>query len=234
MHRPIPPPQRASVGRTVRRRGSAGQSLVEFALVIPILLVLFIAIADFGRVFVAGVALEAATRDAAEAAANQYVAVPPGVPPGPLDAPARAGDPTYYSALHTYAASVVCAEMRDLPSTNYDPGDPALAIPPTCPDMPLVMVCVHDGADTNGSCASEASGGSGVIPSNCNSFTPLPTSSQTTNLDGTHSRWVEVRTCYHFTALLNLPFFSLGDFWLQRTRNFTIPCWFVLAGAECG
>jgi hypothetical protein len=225
VHRPIRL-RLVSPRRTGRGVGSAGQSLVEFALVIPILLVLFIAIADFGRVFVAGVALEAATRDAAEAAANQYLAAPP----GPLESPAPPGSSAYYSPLHAYAASVVCAEMRDLPSTNYDAGPP-----PTCPDMPLVMVCVHDGADNyNNSCALEASGGSGVIPSNCNSFAPPPTSSQTTNPDGTQSRWVEVRTCYHFTPLLNLPFFSLGDFWLQRTRNFTIPCWFVLAGAECG
>jgi TadE-like protein len=205
--------------------------LVEFALVIPILLVLFVAIADFGRVFVAGIALEAATRDAAEAAANRYVAAPP----GPLESPAPGGNQGYYDALHTYAAGVVCAEMRDLPSTNYD------STTGTCPDMPIVMVCVHDGADNNNSCASEASAGSGGIPSNCTDFTPPPNSSQTTNPDGTRSRWVEVRTCYHFTPLLNftIPFFnlslfSLGDFWLQRTRNFTIPCWFVLAGAECG
>jgi Flp pilus assembly protein TadG len=44
----------AAVNRKARRRTASGQSLVEFALVIPILLVLFIAIADFGRVFVAG------------------------------------------------------------------------------------------------------------------------------------------------------------------------------------
>jgi TadE-like protein len=219
MHRPILSSGPASARRTDHRGGSAGQSLVEFALVIPILLVLFVAIADFGRVFVAGVALEAATRDAAEAAANQYVAAPP----GPLGSPAPGGSSTYYGPLHAYAASVVCAEMRDLPSTGP---------PPTCPDMPLVMVCVHDGQDTG--CDSQASAGSGGIPSNCNSFTPRPTNSQTTNPDGTQSRWVEVRTCYHFTPLLNLPFFSLGDFWLQRTRDFTIPCWFVLAGAECG
>jgi TadE-like protein len=190
--------------------------------VIPILLVLFIAIADFGRVFVAGVALEAATRDAAEAAANRYVAVPP----GPLESPAPAGDPAYYVGpygLHTYAAGVVCAEMRDLPSTGP---------PPTCPDMPVVVVCVHDGADDG--CTSQASPGSGGIPGGCTDLTTWPNNAQVTNPDGTKSRWVEVRTCYHFTPLLNLPLFSLGDFWLQRTRNFTIPCWFVLAGAECG
>ena len=32
--------------------------------------------------------------------------------------------------------------MRDLPSTNYDAGTN------TCPDMPLVMVCIHDSQDT--------------------------------------------------------------------------------------
>jgi hypothetical protein len=222
VHRPIRS-RLASARRSDRGVGSAGQSLVEFAFVVPVLLVLFIAIADFGRVFVAGVALEAATRDAAEAAANQYVAAPP----GPLESPAPGGNQPYYDALHSYAAGVVCAEMRDLPSTNYNPGPP-----PTCPDMPIVMVCVHDGAD-NG-CASEASAGGGGIPSSCTGFTPPPNNSQETNPDGTQSRRVEVRTCYHFTAILNLPFFSLGDFWLQRTRNFTIPCWFVLAGAECG
>lgn len=212
------------IGRpTNRRRRSRGQSLAEFALVVPILIVLFIGIADFGRVFVAGVALEAATRDAAEAAANQYVAAPP----GPLDSPAPTDNAPYYDALHTYSAAVVCAEMRDLPSTNYDPGPP-----PQCPDMPLVMVCVHDAADTD--CATQASPGGAGIPADCTKFTPDPENSQTTNPDGTKSRWVEVRTCYRFRALLNLPIFSLGDFWLQRTRNFTIPCWFVIGGAECG
>ena len=197
--------------------------MVEFSLVVPILLILFVGIADFGRVFVAGVALEAATRDAAEAAANQYLAAPP----GPLGSPAPTDNQPYYDALHTYAAGVVCAEMRDLPSTNYDPGPP-----PACPDMPLVMVCLHDGADPV--CAMKASPGSGGIPASCGGFSPAPDNSQPANPDGTRSRWVEVRTCYRFTALLSLPIFSLGDFWLERTRSFTIPCWFVMGGAECG
>ena len=47
-------------------------------------------------------------------------------------------------------------------------------------------------------------------------------------------RWVEVRTCYRFTAILNVPLFNLGDFWLQRTNSFTIPCYFVLGSDECG
>jgi TadE-like protein len=223
VHRPIPSPESTPTQRTVPGGGSRGQSLVEFALVIPILLMLFVAIADFGRVFVAGVTLEAATRDAAEAAANRYVATPP----GPLESPAP-GNHDYYVALRTYAAGVVCAEMRGLPGTNYDPGPPS----PSCPDMPVVVVCVHDAADDG--CTSQASPGSGGIPGGCTDLTTWPNNAPVANSDGTHSRWVEVRTCYHFTPLLNLPLFSLGDFWLERTRNFTIPCWFVLSGAECG
>ena len=68
---------RAATGRVGRRRSSAGQSLTEFALVVPILLIVFVAIADFGRIFAAGVDLEAATRNAAEATANEYLANPP-------------------------------------------------------------------------------------------------------------------------------------------------------------
>ena len=52
-----------------RKRSPRGQSLVEFALVLPMLLVLLLGIADFGRVFAAGIILEAASRNGAEAAA---------------------------------------------------------------------------------------------------------------------------------------------------------------------
>src|SRR5690554_6949879 len=71
-----------------RRQRQGDQSIVEFTLVVPILLILFVAIADFGRIFAAGVAIEAATRDAAEATANEYLSNPP----GPLDAPAPSGN----------------------------------------------------------------------------------------------------------------------------------------------
>src|SRR6476659_2646329 len=71
------------------RRGTSGQAMVEFTLIIPILLMIFVAIADFGRIFAASIAIEAATRDAAEAVANRYVASWP----GPLDQPAPAVTP---------------------------------------------------------------------------------------------------------------------------------------------
>jgi Flp pilus assembly protein TadG len=48
------------------RIGRAGQALTEFALVAPILLLLVLAIADFGRVYSSLVAVEAAAREAAD------------------------------------------------------------------------------------------------------------------------------------------------------------------------
>lgn len=202
-------------------RGEAsGQSVVEFALIIPILLMVFVAIADFGRIFAASIAIEAATRNAAEATANRYVAQPPGGLS--LDQPAPAADAAYYNDLHDYAAGVVCAELRDLPSTNYDSGTNS------CPDMPVVFVCVHDGQDP--ACGTKSSPG-GSVPGGCDQLAPAPTNSQA----GTDSRWVEVRTCSRFTAILNLPLFSFGDFWLQHVNHFTIPCYFALGTADpCG
>jgi TadE-like protein. len=199
--------------------------MAEFALIVPILLVLFVAIADFGRIFAAGVAVEAATRDAAEATANEYLAKPP----EPLNSPAPSGNQPYYDSLHTYAAKVVCSELRALPSTTYDPATQTCRDPAGIgPDMPLVVVCIHDGADAG--CGAPASPGGGGIPASCGDFTPAATSSQ----NGTRQRWVEVRTCYHFTNILQMTLFSFGDVWLQRSRNFTIPCYFVLGTDECG
>ena len=53
---------------STRTRSSRGQSFVEFALVLPLLLVLLLGIADFARVFQAGIVLEASSRNAAEVA----------------------------------------------------------------------------------------------------------------------------------------------------------------------
>ena len=72
--------RQSSLRRHRPRSGTNGQSMVEFALIVPILLALFVAIADFGRVFAAGVVIEAAARDAAELVAEEYLRNPPGDP----------------------------------------------------------------------------------------------------------------------------------------------------------
>ncbi len=185
---------------------------------LPLLLVLFITIADFGRIFVAMITVESATRDAAETVANDYLSNPP----GPLSAPAPAVAASYYGALHDRGAAIICAETRALPNTNYDTGTNS------CPDRPVVVVCVHDGVD--GGCTTAAQPGTAGIDPHCTDLASPPTNSQ----GGSSARWVEVRTCYHFTGLLNVPLFPLSDFWLQRTRSFTIPCYFVLGTGECG
>ncbi|HEU4863568.1 MAG TPA: TadE/TadG family type IV pilus assembly protein, partial [Candidatus Limnocylindria bacterium] len=52
-----------------------GQTLVEFALTLPMLLVLLLGVADFGRVFASGITTEALARNAAEAASQEYLQV---------------------------------------------------------------------------------------------------------------------------------------------------------------
>lgn len=55
--------------RSRQRHGSRGQALVEFALVIPLLLVVVLAVGDFGRIYTSLVAVESAAREAADAGA---------------------------------------------------------------------------------------------------------------------------------------------------------------------
>jgi hypothetical protein len=174
------------------------------------MIVLFVGFADFGRIFATSVLLEAAVRDAAEIGANEYLASPP----GPLDAAAPAGDPSYYNPLHDKVANAACTELAELPNATAG-----------CSSMPLMVVCVHDSHDT--SCAGETHGA--TIPAECNE---LP--GATSNQNGGAERWVEVRLCYRFTSLVDVPLISFGTFWLQRTRTFVIPCYFKLGTQQCG
>lgn len=48
-----------------------GQSLVEFALLLPLMLLLAVAVADFGRLFASMIAVESASREAADFGAMQ-------------------------------------------------------------------------------------------------------------------------------------------------------------------
>ena len=63
----------------------------------------------------------------------------------------------------------------------------------------------------------------------------LSTGWDTTNAQGTGAlAYIEVRACYRFTTLFNLqnltlPFGSgltIGDIYLQRTRTFTVACYY--------
>jgi hypothetical protein len=193
------------------------------------LLVLLLGIADFGRVFSAGITVEAAARNAAEIAAEEYLDAPPGNPPRPLSNPAPLpgdidynGD-TYYPALHDVAAKAACDELRLLPNAGYD------AATSTCSGI-IVQVCVHDGADPSCSAAptgfADASAHPGCVLSNSTALDPTSSAEQST------LRYAEVRICYRFSALfeadLRLPRgggLSLGEVHLERTRSFTVADW---------
>lgn len=60
------PKQRHLASTPQRRTGRSGQSLVEFSLVVPLMLLMVVAIADFGRLYVSAVAVESAAREAAD------------------------------------------------------------------------------------------------------------------------------------------------------------------------
>ena len=48
------------------RHGRSGQSVTEFAIIVPVMMLILLGIADFGRLFASAVAVEAASREAAD------------------------------------------------------------------------------------------------------------------------------------------------------------------------
>src|SRR5258706_2545448 len=119
-------------GRRNRRRRWAGQSLTEFALVVPFLLLIVVTIADFGRLFNAGIVIESATRAAAETASGEYLREALRVAPATLTN-------SEYSDIHKAAWQSVCDEAAGLP--NATPAASGVE----CDGLPTV-VGVHDGA----------------------------------------------------------------------------------------
>jgi hypothetical protein len=188
-----------------RARTERGQSFVEFALVLPMLLVLLLGIADFGRVFSAGITVEALSRNAAEATAQEYLQ---------WRRAAGGSEPAaaYYTLALAKASAVACSEAKTLP--NF------VGTASTC-SMPITGACIHDEwGDHCGSLGATA-------PSECSSLTAWPPTlaDQPGGLP-----YVQVKACYRFTTLMNisalhLPFSSsltIGDIWLQKTRSFTV------------
>ena len=183
-----------------------GQSLVEFALLLPILLVILLGVADFGRVFQAGIVMESATRAAAEAGAVEYLReVSSGVEPD-------------YNLIQERAADVACREAK---LQNADP--------PTCAQWPIIRVCIHDLAAGHVNCGQPASAGGASVPAQCattdggwnpaSSLVVQPTDANPTPREA----YVEVRTCYRFTTLIPVnAFLPIGEVFLQREAVFTV------------
>jgi hypothetical protein len=193
---------------------------VEFALVLPLLLVLFLGLADFGRVFQAGIVVEAAARNAAEIVAEEYRRNPPGGLP--MVDPAPPGDDAYYQPLHDLAARTVCRELRILANTTYTPDNPATVgvNEESCEDggtsMPVVRACVHDNEDT----LCDEVGFGAVVPPGCRALVAPLSNAHTGGTEA--SRYVEVSVCYRFTTLFHTAYLDIGDVWLQKTRAFTV------------
>jgi hypothetical protein len=179
------------------------------------LLVLLLGIADFGRVFQAGIALEAAARNAAEVGAIQRLRE------GPAD---LVTDPTYYADLHAIIAATACEELEALPPPrDFTAG-------PDCPQLSAIRVCVHDGDDIE--CGVPTYRYDNPVPPGCGEIynAPLPPWTSVAGDEITSHR-VEVHVCYQFTTLFNLNLslpmntgLSLGDIYLQRTRSFVVDC----------
>ncbi len=199
-------------GNSDQSEGSAdhprGQSLVEFALVLPMLLVLLLGIADFGRVFAAGITVEAAARNAAEAAAQEYVQRQRADAATPLTS-------VDYDAIRAVAHRVACQEAETLPGQYGGPQ--------SC-SMPISAVCVHDDDMGDPDCGEP----SAPPPLACTAMTGWTPANQQSAGTAPYLPYVEVRICYRFTTLfsitdLRLPFgsgLSLGEVWLQRDRSF--------------
>jgi len=194
-----------------RRDGPSqrGQSVVEFALVLPMLLVLLLGLADFGRVFAAGITMEAAARNAAEAAAQEYLQLRRD------SAPASSAD---FDRITTVALERVCAEADPLPNQA--------ASGLNC-SMPAAGICIHDTALELTNYGTRCGAGASGAPADCTTLhDPWPPTEPTTG----QLPWVEVRACYRFTTIIDLtnvqlPFgwgLSLGEIWLQKDRTFTV------------
>jgi Flp pilus assembly protein TadG len=90
-----------------RRRG---QSLVEFALILPIVLTMVGAAVDVARLYQGWITLEGATRDAAEYAATKT---------------------TTSSAATTEAQRIICTQTANVPGFTAPVGNPTACTSPT-------------------------------------------------------------------------------------------------------
>ena len=188
-----------------RNRGT-GQALTEFALIVPILLALLLGLADFGRVFAAGIVVRAASRDGAEAAAQLYVQ---------LYQSTSMSSTELYAAVHAKAAAVTCAEVQRLGNTTTDGSG-------NC-TVPAIAVCVHDaGLTFNGAVEPGDTCGPTVGTLTPAEFANCSSLGQawTNTLDVAGLPSVEVRVCYPFTTILQTQILPIGPIYLQQSSRF--------------
>ena len=186
-------------GVTGTAESPRGQSLAEFALILPLLLVLLLGIADLGRVFTSAITLEAGSRDSAEEAAQEYIQLDPITPTAGLDA---AG----YQDLHDLALDVACREAERLPYRTLSGSQ--------C-TMPIIAVCVHDDPAADPVCGAEVSGAPAACSEMAAAWNPARL--------GPDLPYVEVRMCYRFEMLTQVPIADWGTVWLQKSNTFTVP-----------
>ncbi len=211
-----------------RARSARGQSLVEFSLILPILLVLLLGIADLGRVFAAGIAMQAAGRDGAEAGAQTYTQI--------YGEPAMTST-SLYGATDQRALSVACSELANVPGVQLDP-TVGCTIPAINGRMPAVAACVHDSSYTLPDGANQPGDTCGMAPpsdptdaaffaQSCpNLLTPGNGGTWSTALDPNGLPFVEVRICYRFDMLTNVPaFFHVGPVFLRQSSNFVVAAY---------
>lgn len=203
-----------SAGVPPSARAGRGQALAEFALVVPILLLLLLTVGDFGRFFAAGISVESIARTAAEYAAREYVREETAAGGVPLSA---AG----YARVHAYAWETVCQEAAHLPGVRLGGAGSE------CEGIPTV-VCVHDSGDPG--CANSYNDGAG-LPPECASLGPGARPSNAIGGGSEASRSVEVRVCYPFKTLMPIDGISsiggplaplAGVFHIERARSFTV------------
>jgi hypothetical protein len=186
-------------------------------MILPIMLVLLLTVADFGRLFATGISLESAARAAAETAAGAYLAelrTSGGLPPLTTAA---------YDRVHKAAWQSICDEASRLP--NATPGSGGSQ----CSDLPT-LVCVHDSGDPGCATIYNAGGGGTTGCPQVAAATDNAPVDPTSTVSAT-VKYVEVRICYRFSTILpgiNIPFLGgtlsplSGNFFLERVRTFTV------------
>jgi hypothetical protein len=169
-------------------------------------MIFLLGVADFGRIFAAGITEEAAVRDGAEAGAIQWQQLCKKQTWPCLTGIQNQPD---YDAIHTQARDVACREAEKMPGRIVNGAGQCT--------MPIIAVCVHDvaggGGDAN--CGSEAPPPGGPCSHMYQPWSPLKSVV-------TDRPYVEVRMCYRFDPLFNFALGGWGSVWMQKTNVFTV------------